>query len=67
MLSGAVFAGDTTLLVTSATIVGVGPDQTYNLAKEITPFDSKTNGGQFVLHGPFESLDSGGVLKNWFS
>lgn len=67
MLSGAIFAGDTARTVTSATIISVGPDQTCNLAKEITPFDSKTNGGQFVLHGPNESIDSVGVPKNWFS
>mgnify|MGYP003674132105 CR=1 FL=1 len=67
MLNGANFAGDTARAVTSATIISVGPDQTYNLAKEITPFDSKTKCGQFVLHGPNESIDSGGVPMNWFS
>ena len=67
MLRGAIFAGDSVGSVTAATIIRIGPDQTRNLAKEITPVDSKTNGGQFVLHGPNESIGSGGVLKNWFS
>lgn len=67
MLSGAIFAGDTAHAVTRATIISVGPDQTRNLAKEFTPFDSKTKCGQFVLHGPNESIDSVGVPMNWFS
>lgn len=67
MLSGAIFAGDITRAATPAAIICVGPDQTHNLAKEITPIDSKSKCGQFVLHGPKESIDSRDVLINWFS
>ena len=38
-----------------------GPMQTSNLPKVITPFESKTNSGQFVLQSPNGSIDSGDV------
>lgn len=61
MSNGAVFAGDTAPAITSATIIGVGPDQTRNLPKVITPFESKTKSGQFVLQSPNGSIDSVGL------
>ncbi len=67
MSSGAVFAGGDAATITPATIISVGPDQTSILAKEITPFDSKTKSGQFVLQSPNGSMDSEGLLMSWFS
>lgn len=67
MSSGAVFAGGSVANVTRATIISVRPDQTSNLAKEFTPFESKTKSGQFVLQSPNGSIDPEGWLMNWFS
>ena len=67
MSSGAVFADGSVANVTRATIISVGPDQTSNLAKEFTPFESKTKSGQFVLQSPNGSIDPEGWLMNWFS
>ena len=62
MSSGAVFADGIAPAVTPATIIGVGPDQTSNPPKVITPFESKTKSGQFVLQSPNGSIDSKGLL-----
>jgi len=67
MSSGAVFAGGSVAKVARATIISVGPDQTSNLAKEFTPFESKTKSGQFVLQSPNGSIDPEGWLMSWFS
>jgi hypothetical protein len=40
--------------------MSIAPEQTSNLAKVITPFESKTKSGQFVLQSPNGSIDSSG-------
>lgn len=67
MLSGAAFAGGAKCSVALAAIICFAPQQTSILAKVITPFESKTKSGQFVLQSPNGSMDSKDALIDWFS
>ena len=47
-----------TLKRTQVPVIATGTIQTSILPKVITPFESKTNSGQFVLRVPNGSIDS---------
>lgn len=58
---GAIFAISIAYSVALAGVIGIALEQTSNLAKVSTPFESKTRSGQFVLQSPNGSIDSPGA------
>ena len=47
--------------LTQKLVMSTGLMQTSNLSKEIAPFESKKNSGQFVLQSPNGSIGSNGM------